>query len=70
MALLSSCTTKPSVQYLFPPQAYTVPCERTQFSGNTYGDAVEHLLKVMSERDFCASQIDRIREWIVRVKTD
>lgn len=65
VGLLSSCTKSfPSVQYQFPPQAYLLPCERTDFNGSTYGDAVEHLIKVMSERDLCASQIDGIREWI------
>lgn len=69
MALLSSCTNQPSVQYLFPPQTYTIPCAKSQFDGKTYGDAVEHLIKVMSERDLCASQIDGIREWIAGKKS-
>ena len=60
---LSSCSSQVETQYLFPPQAYTIPCERSAFSGNTYGDAIEHLIKVMAERDLCASQIDKIREW-------
>ncbi|OOS01308.1 hypothetical protein B0186_04120 [Canicola haemoglobinophilus] len=60
---LSSCSSQVKTQYLFPPQAYTIPCERSDFSGRTYGDAIEHLIKVMAERDLCASQIDKIREW-------
>ncbi len=66
--LLSSCSSQVKTQYLFPPQAYTIPCERSDFSGKTYGDAIEHLIKVISERDLCASQIDSIREWQARTK--
>ncbi|RPE96317.1 hypothetical protein EDC49_0707 [Frederiksenia canicola] len=66
--LLSSCTSRTHTQYLFPPQAYTIPCERSSFSGTTYGDAIEHLIKVTSERDLCASQVDGIREWMAQVK--
>ncbi|HDL5740090.1 TPA: lytic transglycosylase, partial [Mannheimia haemolytica] len=40
---------------------------RTAFSGKTYGDTVEYLVKVMGERDLCANQIDRIREWQAEV---
>lgn len=65
---LSGCTTKTQIEYLLPPQAYTIPCERTDFSGETYGDAIEHLIKVINERDLCASQIDGIREWQAQVK--
>ncbi|NBI40174.1 hypothetical protein GVX86_01505 [[Haemophilus] felis] len=60
---LSGCSSKVEVQYLTPPLAYTTTCERTPFNGKTYGDAVQHLLKVMAERDLCASQVDKIREW-------
>lgn len=61
--VLSGCSTKTKIEYLYPPQAYTIPCERSEFRGKTYGDAIEHLIKVMAERDLCASQIDKIREW-------
>ncbi|WP_428982207.1 Rz1-like lysis system protein LysC [Mannheimia haemolytica] len=66
---LSGCTSKTitSTEYLYPPAAYLVPCERTEFSGKTYGDTVEYLVKVMGERDLCANQIDRIREWQAEV---
>ncbi|WP_430795496.1 Rz1-like lysis system protein LysC [Actinobacillus pleuropneumoniae] len=62
---LSGCTSRTitNTEYLYPPAAYLVPCERTEFSGKTYGDTVEYLVRVMGERDLCASQIDRIREW-------
>ncbi|HGO5823372.1 TPA: lytic transglycosylase [Mannheimia haemolytica] len=45
-----------------------MPCERTEFSGKTYGDTVEYLVKVMGERDLCANQIDSIREWQAQTK--
>ncbi|WP_457591976.1 Rz1-like lysis system protein LysC [Glaesserella parasuis] len=38
-------------------------CERSEFGGTTYGDAIEYLVKVMGERDLCAGQVERIREW-------
>lgn len=61
---LSGCTkTVVKVEPLFPPQAYLTPCERTDFTGTTYGDAIEYLIKVISERDLCAKQIDGISEW-------
>lgn len=68
---LSGCTGKAvtvKTEYLFPPAAYLVPCERTEFSGNTYGETVEYLIKVMGERDLCAGQIDRLREWQAETK--
>lgn len=67
---LSGCASKviTKTEYLYPPQAFLVQCERSEFSGTTYGDAIEYLIKVMGERDLCASQIDRIREWQARTK--
>ena len=63
--VLSGCTQKvvTKTNYVYPPAAYLVQCERSEFSGTTYGDAIEYLIKVMGERDLCASQIDSIREW-------
>lgn len=62
---LSGCASKviTKTEYLYPPQAFLVQCERSEFSGTTYGDAIEYLVKVMGERDLCASQIDSIRDW-------
>ncbi|MCK3654239.1 hypothetical protein A4G19_10555 [Pasteurellaceae bacterium Macca] len=55
-------------EYLFPPQAYLTACERTEFDGTTYGDAVEYLIVVIGERDLCAGQVDSIREWQAQAK--
>lgn len=63
---LSGCTNNQVIrraEYIFPPAAYLVPCERTEFTGNTYSETVEYLIKVMGERDLCAAQIERLREW-------
>lgn len=72
MTLLSGCakqiTTK--AEYIYPPQAFLVPCIKTPFTGSTYGDAVEHLITVIAERDMCASQITNINKWINETKTD
>ncbi|MDG6333770.1 Rz1-like lysis system protein LysC [Glaesserella parasuis] len=65
---LSGCITKTKIEYLYPPQAFLMQCERSEFSGTTYGDAIEYLVKVMGERDLCAGQIDSIREWYNKYK--
>ena len=57
------------IEYLSPPQAYLTTCPRTPFTGETYGDAVEHLITVTAERDMCASQITNINKWINQTKT-
>ena len=45
-----------------------MPCVKTPFMGSTYGDAVEHLITVIAERDMCASQITNINKWIESTK--
>ncbi|WP_420704460.1 Rz1-like lysis system protein LysC [Mannheimia granulomatis] len=67
---LSGCTRSvvTKTNYLYPPAAYLVSCERTEFSGKTYADAIDYLMIVIKERDLCASQIDRIREWQAQTK--
>ncbi|WP_233119273.1 Rz1-like lysis system protein LysC [Aggregatibacter actinomycetemcomitans] len=70
--LLSACTSKVTTkaEYIYPPQAYTAPCAKTAFTGETYGDVVLQLVKVTAERDKCAAQIDNINKWIERSKED
>lgn len=34
------------------------------FTGETYGDAIDYLVVVMSERDLCASQLKQVSEWV------
>ena len=70
MTLLSGCTNKVTTktEYIYPPQAFLVPCVRTPFTVNTYGEAVEHLITVKPERDMCASQITNINKWIENSK--
>lgn len=66
MMLLSGCsTTRTNTLYLTPPAIYTLPCERSSFTGQTYGDVVVFLRMVMKERDMCANRIDKVREWII-----
>lgn len=71
MTLLSGCTNKVTTkaEYIYPPQAFLVPCVKTPFMGNTYGEAVEHLITVKAERDMCASQITNINKWIESTKS-
>ena len=70
MTLLSGCTNKVTTktEYIYPPQAFLTPCVKTPFTGNTYGEAVEHLITVKAERDMCASQITNINKWIENSK--
>ncbi|SUU36718.1 Uncharacterised protein [Actinobacillus seminis] len=63
MMLLSGCNSQTKSVYWFPPQAYTVPCDQSSFTGKTYGEAVVFLRQVMSERDVCAGRIKGIIEW-------
>ncbi|WP_297567917.1 hypothetical protein [uncultured Haemophilus sp.] len=69
--LLSACTNKVTTkaEYIYPPQAYTAPCVKTAFTGETYGDVVIQLVKVTAERDKCASQVDNLNKWINQTKT-
>ena len=68
--LLSSCSQRVTIktEYLAPPQAYLTPCTQTAFKGITYGDAIDYLVVVMSERDLCAAQVDNIREYVEKNK--
>ncbi|WP_111691733.1 Rz1-like lysis system protein LysC [Haemophilus influenzae] len=67
---LTACTNKitTKAEYIYPPQAYTAPCVRTAFTGETYGDVVIQLVKVTAERDKCASQVDHLNKWINQAK--
>lgn len=64
--LLSSCSQKVTTktEYLAPPQVYLLPCPQTPFTGETYGDAIDYLVVVMSERELCAKQVDSVRNWV------
>lgn len=68
--LLTACTSKVTTkaEYIYPPQAYTAPCVKTAFTGETYGDVVIQLVKVTAERDKCASQVDNIRKFVEKNK--
>ena len=68
---LDACTNKVTTkaEYIYPPQAYTAPCVKTAFTGETYGDVVIQLVKVTAERDKCASQVDNLNKWINQTKT-
>ncbi|MEX4029245.1 hypothetical protein MZA49_09920 [Haemophilus influenzae] len=67
---LTACTNKVTTkaEYIYPPQAYTAPCIKTAFTGETYGDVVIQLVKVTAERDKCASQVDNIRKFVEKNK--
>lgn len=67
---LTACTNKitTEAEYIYPPQAYTAPCVKTAFTGETYGDVVIQLVKVTAERDKCASQVDNLNKWINQAK--
>ena len=41
-----------------------LPCPQTAFTGETYGDAIDYLVVVMSERELCAKQVDSVRNWV------
>ncbi|WP_418887735.1 hypothetical protein [Mannheimia granulomatis] len=68
--VLSGCTQKvvTKTNYVYPPAAYLVQCERSVFNGKTYADSIDYLMVVIKERDVCANQINSIREWQSQVK--
>ncbi|WP_424580057.1 Rz1-like lysis system protein LysC [Volucribacter psittacicida] len=65
LMLLNGCSNQTKITYLTPPTIYTLPCQRTPFTAQTYGEAITYLRMVMKERDMCANRVDKIREWIV-----
>ncbi|MCO7512381.1 hypothetical protein NJH77_24340 [Serratia fonticola] len=48
---------------MYPPAVYTQLCEKTPFTGTTFGDAVLALQVAQSERDVCASRIEGLIKW-------
>ncbi|OQS59477.1 hypothetical protein ASU4_02940 [Actinobacillus suis] len=70
MTVLSGCTQSvvTKTNYIYPPAAYLVQCERSEFSGKTYADAIDYLMIVIKERDLCASQVNSIRDWQAQTK--
>ncbi|WP_447880366.1 Rz1-like lysis system protein LysC [Serratia fonticola] len=70
LILLSiSCAEKPKpapapqIIYVYPPAVYTQLCEKTPFTGSTFGDAVIALQVAQNELDVCASRIDGLVKW-------
>ncbi|OKP23331.1 Rz1-like lysis system protein LysC, partial [Serratia fonticola] len=70
LILLSiSCTERPKpapapqIIYVYPPAVYTQLCEKTPFTGTTFGDAVVALQVAQSELDMCASRIEGLIKW-------
>ncbi|WP_447908101.1 Rz1-like lysis system protein LysC [Serratia fonticola] len=67
--LSTSCTERPKpapapqIIYVYPPAVYTQLCEKTPFTGTTFGDAVLALQVAQSERDVCASRIEGLIKW-------
>ncbi|WP_437125210.1 Rz1-like lysis system protein LysC [Gallibacterium salpingitidis] len=63
MTLLIGCAQKTKIEYISPPQIYLISCDRSEFTGSTYGDAIIYLRQVIKERDICASRLDGIINW-------
>ncbi|WP_256714459.1 Rz1-like lysis system protein LysC [Serratia fonticola] len=70
LILLSiSCTERPKpapapqIIYVYPPAVYTQLCEKTPFTGSTFGDAVIALQVAQNELDVCASRIEGLIKW-------
>ncbi|WP_083704338.1 Rz1-like lysis system protein LysC [Serratia oryzae] len=53
----------PKLIYVYPPAVYTQLCEKTPFTGTTFGDAVVALQVAQNELDVCASRIDGLIKW-------
>ncbi|MGL4529344.1 MAG: Rz1-like lysis system protein LysC [Citrobacter freundii] len=67
--LSTSCTERPKpapapqIIYVYPPAVYTQLCEKTPFTGTTFGDAVMALQVAQNELDVCASRIEGLIKW-------
>ncbi|WP_223537115.1 Rz1-like lysis system protein LysC [Serratia sp. JSRIV004] len=67
--LSTSCTERPKpapapqIIYVYPPAVYTQLCEKTPFTGSTFGDAVVALHVAQNELDVCASRIEGLIKW-------
>ncbi|WP_420029338.1 Rz1-like lysis system protein LysC [Serratia fonticola] len=53
----------PMLIYVYPPAVYTQLCEKTPFTGSTFGDAVIALQVAQNELDMCASRIEGLIKW-------
>ncbi|HHQ6565537.1 TPA: Rz1-like lysis system protein LysC [Serratia fonticola] len=68
--LSTSCAEKikpapgPKVIFVYPPAVYTQLCEKTPFTGSTFGDAVIALRVAQNELDVCASRIEGLINWV------
>ncbi|WP_438272195.1 Rz1-like lysis system protein LysC [Serratia fonticola] len=69
MMLSVSCAERakpapaPQLIYVYPPAVYTQLCEKTPFTGTTFGDAVIALQVSQGELDICASRIEGLIKW-------
>ncbi|WP_198530677.1 MULTISPECIES: hypothetical protein [unclassified Serratia (in: enterobacteria)] len=48
---------------MYPPAVYSQLCEKTPFTGSTFGDAVISLQAAQNELDVCASRIEGLIKW-------
>ena len=53
----------PKLIYVYPPAALLQQCEKTPFTGETFGDAVMALQVSQNELDICASRIEALIKW-------
>lgn len=69
MMLSVSCAERikpapaPRLIYVYPPAVYMQVCEKTPFTGTTFGDAVIALQVAQNELDMCASRVDGLIKW-------
>lgn len=65
--LLTACSEKPQVVYktvyIFPPEAYLVPCDKPTLEGKTWADIGRLAIKRGTSLDACAGRVDGIIEW-------
>ncbi|NYA42157.1 hypothetical protein HZI31_02425 [Serratia fonticola] len=53
----------PQLIYVYPPAVLLQQCEKTPFTGETFGDVVMALQVSQSELDICASRIEALITW-------
>ncbi|WP_438272719.1 Rz1-like lysis system protein LysC [Serratia fonticola] len=53
----------PKLVFVYPPAVYTQLCDKTSFTGSTFGDAVIALQVAQNELNVCASRIEGLIKW-------
>ena len=65
LLLIVSCSSPVQVKQVVirPPAHLLAPCERSAYTGKTWGDLANYTVKVKKERDICSQRLENIKIW-------